>query len=160
MFVYILFPVAPAALYEWVWMHDVFHTWSPELLSEFSVSQHCCSDLEHANTQKASSLRFYLCTINFLWLIFPAVCISHPPWWTQRRLLSPEVCGAAHTERHSDLQRAAQPYYNAALPELCAAYERFRLQPEREKCEEQSMWEHVNAYCMLKTRVWWCTWLR
>lgn len=96
----------------------------------------------------------------FLWLIFPSVCISYPPWWTQQRPLSPEVCGEAHTEHHSDLQRAAQPYCNAALPELCAAYEHFRLQPEREKCEEQSMWEYVNAYCMLKTHVWWCTWLR
>lgn len=107
------------------------------------------------------SLRFDL-----LWLIFPAVCASYPPWWTQRRPLSPEVCGEAHTERHSDLQRAAQPYCNAALPELYAVYERFRLQPERqrEKWEERSMWEQVKAYCVLKTRDWWwwwwCTWLR
>lgn len=88
---------------------------------------------------KTSDMRLYSCPSSLSQLIFPAVCVSHPPWWTPRRPLSPEACGAARTGRHSDLWRAARPYCNAAPPELCAAYGRSRLQPDREKQDQHSV---------------------
>ncbi len=88
---------------------------------------------------KTSDMRLYSCPISLSQLMFPAVCVSHRPWWTQRRPLSPEACGAARTGHHADLWRAARPYCNAALPELCAAYGRSRLQPDRKKEDQHSM---------------------